>query len=47
MIETLTWINVLGGVWEGIKASMVYGPPTFRRVGSIILMPLLGYQGVF
>ena len=31
----------------GVKARMVYGLETFRRVGSEFLMPLLGCEGVF
>ena len=47
MIETLIWINVRGRVWEGVQTCMVYGLAAFRRVGSKILMPLLGCECVF
>ena len=48
MIETLIWINVWGGVGEGegVKAWMVYGLASFRRVGPEVLIPLLGCEGV-
>ena len=49
MIETLIWMNVLGGVWGRgeVKTRIVYALAASRRVGPEVLMPLLGCEGVF